>query len=212
MARIAYQILALTLLLLSPGVVNSARCIPLFDCPQGYEAADYSRGSAGWHLVWFTQNPLTGKVYSDGFSCKHGTCDIGAFAKYLNDSRLNPDEFARASSARAKLSSLPRLDCASPDLKPLCDEREAFIASKKPEAEALFSLRPPLPTAPKFVVRKNSTFPTRPAYEYKDGVRGTVEKARAAVGVDCLPVLGEYGRYAPDYAANLIALCSPAGE
>jgi hypothetical protein len=211
MDRITYKILALILLLLP--LPTAARCLPMFFCPQGYEELDYFRGPVGWHLAWFTQSPVDGKIYSDGLSCKHGVCNLGAFGDYIRLSRLDPDEYARGVDALEKLKALGKIDCVAE--KPLCDERATWLDTKRPMAEAMFALKaapiPPLPPvlpAITYVVRSNGTNLTRPAYPVVNGVRGTVEVGRATVGASCTLSLGEYGTFGPLHAPNIVALCS----
>ena len=51
---------------------------------------------------------------------------------------------------------------------------------------------------------------SRPVYEFANGVRGTREVARAAVGAGCnhnLPRSGAYMTFAPDFAPNRVTLC-----
>lgn len=59
-----------------------------------------------------------------------------------------------------------------PRAKPLYD------AARAEAAEA-----PPAP--PRWIVTRNGTYTTRPAYPFTDGVRGMTSTARATVGADC---------------------------
>ena len=64
--------------------------------------------------------------------------------------------------------------------------------------------------APAYRVAPNGLTLTRPVYSLTDGVRGTKEVARVAVGVACDPARarsGDYMSFAPDYARDRVALC-----
>jgi hypothetical protein len=218
MDRIAYKILALILLLL-PLPTAAQRCLPVIDCPYGYEALDFYRpaNGAGWHLIWFVQAQGSDgvvRVYSDGWSCKHGVCNLGVFTDKVRQLRAMDDYQAARTQAFAWIEEFFKpLDCEVAD-KPLCDERTKLVAEQTPEAELMFALKatpwPPLPSAPvnTYVVRSNGTYPTRPAYSVVNGVRGTVEVGRATVGASCTLSLGEYGTFGPLHAPNIVALCS----
>lgn len=63
---------------------------------------------------------------------------------------------------------------------------------------------------PAYRVAPNGLTLTRPVYALTDGVRGTKEVARVAVGVACDPARarsGDYMSFAPDYARDRVALC-----
>lgn len=143
-----YSLLAAAALSLLTVAVSSQaqhRCIPVYDCPEGYEELDYFRGDLGWHVIWFYQKLGTdGKpvVYADGISCKHGICNPGSFASYLNDIRAQAglDMVKAATLVQKDLASLGSLDCAVAD-KPLCDERASIVATRKVFAEGMFALK-----------------------------------------------------------------------
>lgn len=175
------------------------RCLPIIDCPQGYEGLDYfrPRDGKGWHLLWFVQTyDKDGKltVRPDGWSCAHGVCNIDAFKDTLRELREMDDfQAARQKAFDLIAQYFKPLDCAGVD-KPLCDERAVIVAREKPKALEMFAQKrefPPSP-GPIYVVKANVSCSdptgatcTRPVYEVVNGVRGTKEIGRVLTGTVC---------------------------
>lgn len=107
-------------------------------------------------------------------------------------------------------AALARKDAAWLAAQITDDLTEAELAAiNAPEQSALRrSTRPPAAYAHR--VAANGATLTRPVYALTNGVRGTKELARVAVGTGCDPAkarAGDYMAFAPAFAVDRVTLC-----
>ncbi len=173
-------------------------------------APRYESLTVGRHLVFVCTDSLGVKVYPDGLSCQHSICNPSAFAASV----------ARVATAQdykkavdAEWAANVKWTCDAPPnegAKALCVERRDWIARNWSTWAAEF--KPAV-----WKVKANGTATTRPAYALVNGVLGTKEAGRAAVGAVCdvskptapaagLDIRAEYG------TSGLVTICEKANK
>ena len=185
------------------GVVRAAPV--LSNCVQAAPPR-YESLTVGRHLVFVCTDSLGAKAYPDGLSCQHSVCNPSAFASAVVRVATSQD-YKKA--VDAEWAANVKWDCDAPPnegAKALCAERRDWIARNWQSWIAEF--KPAV-----WKVKANGTATTRPAYALVNGVLGTKEAGRAAVGSACdvtkptAPATGgdvraEYG------AAGLVTICT----
>lgn len=177
----------------------------LSNCVQA-GAPRYESLEVGRHGVFVCTDALGVKTYPDGLSCQHSVCNPNAFAAAVVRVATSQD-YKKA--VDTEWAANVKWDCDAPPnegAKALCNERRDYIERNWQSWIAEF--KPAV-----WKVKANGTATTRPAYALVNGVLGTKEAGRAAVGSACdvtkptAPATGgdvraEYG------AAGLVTICA----
>lgn len=122
-------------------------CTPFLLCPMGY-VGDVLRTDEGWHILYaWRQKDNTLK--KQGFSCKHGVCDISTFIdKYIGFKSDVLNGATNANKAITVAQSTP-IDCTT--YQKLCDENKVVYEALKVRAEKelpYYGIKPVLPPPP----------------------------------------------------------------
>lgn len=202
-------------LLLTPGVAHSAPppCDPTqplsADKPyMHFVPKDYfQRVEAGWIVFVACKDPTTKLWSMHGGACRHGVCNQADWTRAIVNFGTAFGYEAKKQSFIDSWNKIIVEDCtapADPLNVPVCDVYRQVRDMVGTELNKV-----PLPPAPRFVVRSNGAYTTRPSYSWDGTTRGTDATAeRAAVGAECRPVAGSYGTFGPEFRADRVALCS----
>ena len=159
------------------GVVHADPAPVLSNCVQA-ASPRYESLNVGRHIVFVCTDSLGVKVYPDGLSCQHSVCNPSAFAASVVRVATAQD-YKKA--VDAEWAANVKWTCDAPPnegAKALCVERKDWIAKNWSAWTAEF--KPAL-----WKVKPNGTATTRPAYTLSNGVLGTKEAGRAAIGAVC---------------------------
>lgn len=152
------------------------------------------------------------KVVPVGFACVHGTClPVGTFFENLDGYKQAADPVAAVKAAWDKAFLPDSCEKATGKLKIVCDDMYRSMRANWPVPA---TPAPPAPPEVVWKVKSNGLLTTRPAYLLTNGVRGTKEVARAAVGTVCdatKPTLASGSDLWAEFGmSGIVALCAKA--
>ena len=170
------------------------------------------RGDAGWHIWWFYRDSDL-KLYSNGFSCPHGTCSRDTLAQAYQDIMTAPDRIAALNAAWTTHITYECKDVVSEQTArgAACRERFATFETNKSVWLAGYVA----PVVEVWTVKINGTQTTRPVQQISatNGLTATTE--RVNVGAPCYPLVRKFTNAAANtYAAidplrpDRVAVCS----
>lgn len=147
---------------------------PSSQCPNSIVSHRHTYGALGQHVAVLCTNSARTELFLTGFSCVHSSCDMNAFTGAAL-------RIATASDVRktidAEWANAIKWDCDAPPDQPraaLCEERKKWVDANVASWASTFK-----PSV--WVVKRNGTGLTRPAYSFVNGVVGTVIVARPKV-------------------------------
>lgn len=168
------------------------------------------RTAEGWFGHGYCSMP-DGSIRPWGFACLHGSClPAGNFAERISTLVQNPDKTAAQKDWDTNFGN--KCATATGALKTVCDAM--YLSAREKWPVAATAAPPAPPAAPTYRVKANGLVLTRPAYTLVNGVRGTKEVARAAVGATCdvtKPTLASGADLWAEFGtAGVVALCTKA--
>lgn len=209
------KLLCILLLCLSGSVWAAPPCIPGV-YGDSVVILQPKRLTDGWYIGGFCRT-AEGKFAPWGYACTHGAClSAGTLAEQVSSDlrAANPE-----AAMKSRIDAAQATSCYGPvtgSLKTVCDALFAELFDKRPWGAPVEAAAAPAPEpAMQYAVKANGTATTRPAYSLTEGVRGTKEVARAAVGQPCKtdrPTLASgsdlWAEFGTDFKPGMVALCS----
>jgi hypothetical protein len=192
----------------------AAQAAPPCDPTQKYSATEtymrfqpdwYDRVNEGWYVMVACRNHANQSWDIFGGACRHGVCNQSDWWHAIANFGTAEGAEAKKASFVASWDKIIVQNCNGDQL----GDDAAVCAVYKQKVDALLMKLHPIPIPVLYAVRKNGTYPTRPAYAWDGTARGVAEVGRATVGADCMIVVGDYGRFAPEWRPDRLALCSP---
>ena len=165
----------------------------------------WDRTNEGWWAAWYCATDKG--IEPAGMACQHGDCQPGAAAEFIGVTLARTPKDQRAAVADAEWRRAltgPPCPQATGALAMVCADLAAWRKAQNVTVVA----PPPPPPSEVWKVAVNSTYTTRPTYNWSNGARSTVAAPeRVAVGATCDPAVG-----AGDYRgvlgrADRVALC-----
>lgn len=159
-------------------VITTVHAEPVLSECNSVAAPQYESLTVGKHLVFICADGTGTKLYPDGISCLQSVCNLSAFAASVTRVATSSD-YKKAIDA--EWSANIKWTCDNPPTEAeakLCVERKYWIAANWEKWTKDFK-----PTV--WTVKRNGSYPTRPAYSLINGILGTKEVARADVGTVC---------------------------
>lgn len=190
-------------------------CVPVV---YGNQIGDVfgKRTNEGRYLHWYCK-ASDGKIAPAGLACVHGTClPVGNFFENLDAYKRDADPAAKVKAEWDKAFPPGSCETATGTLKTVCTAMYTSMLDNHPIKPVIVDM-PTAPPAPLWKVKANPACAvgvvcTRPAYTLVNGMRGTKEVARAAVGAACdatRPTLASGADLWAEFGTpGVVALCS----
>jgi hypothetical protein len=212
------KVLGIVLSLMMVGAQAAPTCDPTMSSMR-FSPSWWQRTDAGWYAFVACRNPDTGLFDFYGAACRHGVCNQTDWWNAMADYGTAIGDTAKKASFGTSWLKIMTNDCSAPSSldEAICTAYTTARDAAKAKMNVAITVPPPITYTKHVKPNPQATDGSRPAYSWDPVVKkigavvGRAQKDQACK--DYVVVSGTagdgYAEFAPDFKANVIALCTP---